>query len=1310
MNTKTVWAICALALIGLVPKLAQAQVVPPTCTSTNINESFTGATNACTWTYYGGACMTAGSVAAGGPNPGFIPMCGTKDYLNNTQVGGNAGTLPDSTFAGGALRLTNDANSESGAIISNIPFALGSNGVSLSFTTETYEGDSGSNSSGGDSDGADGISFFLQDASQPVTLGDYGGSLGYTCSNSNNSSTQGYDGMIGAYLGLGIDEYGNFLDGTTITNATTGAMTNNGGQDNTSTGYGKLANRVGLRGAGSTAWSYLSSNTTPSTTMPGGTAPYYPTTLTSAQRTAAVLQACQTGIVWNYASMATAGGGGGSTTTTVNGQNYTIANPFGAIPMPLLTLPNYAAIPNAFAVLPKLIANEAAKYRGYSTSSTTGTNYGIPITYHVTITTGGLLSLSYSYNGANFIPVITRQSIGNVAAAPSNIRFGFAASTGGSRNIHEVMCFQAAPQNSSQSSAGLNQKQTAKVQTGTQVYFAYYNSNDWTGSLTSQSLVNVGTATAPNLQIDSSVNWDASCVLTGTAGGATCASTGAPNVPAPNPDTGRTMLTWYDGGTPVGIPFVWSSLSGAEQSNLNHNDPTGTSTSPAATFPTAANSRLEYLRGARGDEQNANGVDPNTTSINPSGFRQRVSVLGDIVDSSPTWVGAPSAPYPAVWQDFLNPSLVQAENSGPTYASFANTYAGRTNVVYAGANDGFMHGFRTGSFNSGTYVGTYNDGHEVLAYMPAYVLNSINSANNAGTSISNTADDYTNPLYAHRFNVDATPGTGEVFYNGGWHSWLVGGLGAGGNSIFVLDITNPDNNALPNYFSQGNANTLVIGEWSSYINSTSTLNATTGVVTTTILGGSSNLNCVATVNGAGTGCGNSMGKTFGTPQIRKFHNATSATMSGNPDTSWGAVFGNGSGSFNGDAGIYVMIANNSGAPTFYYLSTGVGSNYTLNSMTGVVTQSGTPNGIYFVTPADLDGDHIVDYVYAGDLLGNVWRFDLTNPDPTKWAVTSMSGVAVTSAVAGSPLYSTGSSSLPISTKVVVASIASVPTPRVLVEFGTGRQTPFSNTAQATYATGAQYLIGIWDWNLSNWNSRSGVQYDALSSTTTPHAPSSPISGQLSTTVGAVTALTQQTVQGTYDTSDVASSASTGQPSTAYYYETISNSTVNWADTSTTGTPQYGWYLGLSSGYGNPSDANGLLATAPSASSTKIYEQVIFNPTLQDGAFIVNTTIPPTTTLAACASTLAGGWTMAVNPATGGAFTNSFFGNQNGTFLNIGNSIVSGIALSGTGSPSVVAAGNASYIVTQTISGTGAITQINPPGNTQGSRLTWIEKR
>jgi type IV pilus assembly protein PilY1 len=1275
---------CAVSL----PKSVHAQ----SCTDTNVTENFTGASTNCTWNFYGGACLTAGSSSAT-TSPGPLPMCvGLAYYGAQRQYGGNSNNLnvtPDTPITGGALRLTNNADNQSGAIVSNVPFSLQSAGLQVTFTTETYQGDSG----GGNKDGADGMSFFLQDASNPaVTLGDYGGSLGYTCSNQNGSSPQGYDGMIGGYLGLGIDEYGNFLNGSTI-NAS-GVATYIG--DNSSSGYGYVPNRVGLRGAGATAWSALSTNPL--------TSAYYPTTLTPTQQKAAVRQACMTGYAWDYSAVPVVGYAyatgnylNSSGTNTTNG----VPNPYGANPVTTVTLPNYAAIPNAWKLLSHNIANEAALYRGYTTPATTGANYGIPITYNLSISTSGLLSLSYSYNGGNFQPIITGQSItASNGALPASVRFGFAGSTGGSRNIHEIMCFQAQPQNSASSSAGLNQKQTAKVQTGTQVYFAFYNANNWTGALTSQYLDSPD-GNPNDLQIDPAVNWDASCVLTGLAGGAYCAKTGQPNAPAPDPDAGRVMLTYNPSGTtPTGIPLTWSStgataLSASQQANLDYGDPT-----PATSvFPQTANSRLEYLRGHRGDEQNAYGVDPNTPLVNPSGFRARTTLLGDIVDSSPTWVGPPNATFPTLWQDKLHTGVTMPENSGPSYASFITTYQSRTNVVYAGANDGFMHGFRSGFFDangsydgttstSGTFVGTNNDGAEVLAYMPSYVVNSINSSttfsSTTGTTVPNPTNDFSSPLYAHKFNVDGTPGTGDVYYGGQWHSWLVSGLGAGGSSIFALDITNPGTPTLASSFTESNAASLVVGEWSSALTTTvtSTGSGTSTVYSTSVTGYTSNLVCANN-----SGCGGSLGKTFGTPQIRRFHNDPSITTG---VSSWGAVFGNGSGSYNDDAGIYIMLASNTGGqPTFYYLSTGVGS------------RTGTPNAIYYVTAADMDGDHVIDYVYAGDLLGNLWRFDLTSSNPANWGVTQIGGVPT-------PIYTTpGGSTQPITTKVIVASIASTPNPKVLVEFGTGQQVPFSNTAPASYLGSQQYLIGVWDWNMSAWNALSTVKYDYLSSTTSPVAPTA--SGGVAPVAG-TGQLLAQAISGTFDPNSAASSQSS-QSSTAAYYRTVTSNPICWADaTGCSGTgAQYGWYLPLQVGYANQYDAN-FPTTSTAINAQQVAEQVIFNPTLEDGAFLVNTTIPPTSSLATCSSTLAGGWTMAINPATGGAFTQSFFGNANHNFLNINNQAVSGIALSGTGSPSVVAAGTNVYVVTQTISGTGALSQINPPGGTQGSRLTWIEKR
>ncbi len=55
-------------------------------------------------------------------------------------------------------------------------------------------------------------------------------------------------------------------------------------------------------------------------------------------------------------------------------------------------------------------------------------------------------------------------------------------------------------------------------------------------------------------------------------------------------------------------------------------------------------------------------------------------------------------------------------------------------------------------------------------------------------------------------------------------------------------------------------------------------------------------------------------------------------------------------------------------------------------------------------------------------------------------------------------------------------------------------------------------------------------------------------------------------------------------------------------------------------------------------------------------------------------------------------------------------MVSGEALSGTGTPSMVTYNGQSYLVTQNVSGTGTVVEANPPAGTKGSRLTWIEKR
>jgi type IV pilus assembly protein PilY1 len=441
-------------------------------------------------------------------------------------------------------------------------------------------------------------------------------------------------------------------------------------------------------------------------------------------------------------------------------------------------------------------------------------------------------------------------------------------------------------------------------------------------------------------------------------------------------------------------------------------------------------------------------------------------------------------------------------------------------------------------------------------------------------------------------------------------------LGAGGSAIYALDVTDP----LTQPFAESNAAAIVQGEWSS-----------------------ATIACV----GAAT-CGNNLGNTYGTPLIRRFHNG-----------SWGAVFGNGYGSATGDAGIYVMlVSQTNGAVTFYYLGTGSG---TLASPGG--------NGIAGVTSADFDGDHITDYVYAGDLKGNVWRFDLTSTNPASWAVTP------------GALFKTPGGQ-PITTPVVVATvIAASTTPQAMVAFGTGQRTQFTNSSAATYVTGTQSLYGVWDTHFTTWNLTSRAALATLAG-----AP----------TTAAVANLQQQTL------------------TTSGGLVTTSNTPVSWA-TSCAGAcnGSLGWYANLTGSSG-----------ATNAAGAALTEQIVSPPGLYQAAFIVNSAIPANNSILSCnSSTTDGGVTYALAVATGGLF------NQNGTysasasasgvqsaFTAYRNTSTVGIVSNETGALNVVnSKEGTTYLLGQLsqVPPGGApagLQQIGLPPNVKYSRQTWVEFR
>ncbi|HEY2419467.1 MAG TPA: PilC/PilY family type IV pilus protein [Steroidobacteraceae bacterium] len=1198
MSKYSISALAVLMATGL-SSTARAQ--------TTFTEDFTGTTTTNPWYYFNGACLTAGTGAGTGTQrtvAGFVPSCWNirTSYYGAQQdndaalvggangVAGNGMTLPDPAGQG-ALRFTNGSpygHGENGAIVSAAAFNAGQ-GVQITFKTVTYRGDSG----GAGGDGADGMSFYLIDATQFPTnnptsssswngIGSWGGSLGYTCSNANPP----YDGLVGGYLAIGIDEFGNFLNGTTLEPGFTGATATG---DNTALGFGYVPGRIGLRGGGSISWAYLN-NTYPAD---------YPSTLTATQKQGAVQNTCKTGTLWNYAAPA----------APVNTNN--------AIADYAPILSSTSPLTGAYSIVTGAIANEGAMSRPTGLTNPAGVTNGNVILYNLKITQNGLLSFSYSFNGTGvFTPVVTNQSIAaSNGLLPASLLFGFAGSTGGDTNIHEILCFKAVPINQSTSSAAGNQKQTSEVQTTSQAYFAYYNPNDWTGRLAAYGLADANGI----LTLQANSTWDAQCNLTGVASGTTCLTNQVTGPTAPQAPANRVMMTLntIDATTPLGtgIPFEWpgtSGLTAAEQTVIDNGDAT----------PHNGN-RVNYLRGDRTNELKSTGVGL---------FRARDGVLGDIIDSSPVWVGPPNSPYVLTWRDNLFTTATMPENA-TSYLTFQTAQQSRLNVVYVGANDGFLHGFESGTEDLvGNVSLTNNDGKEVLAYMPGVVLNNIHKfSSNATTEAQDVQIDYANPQYAHSFFIDATPGSGDLFYAGAWHTWMVGGLGAGGAAIYALDITNPTSGAAS--FTEAHAAAVIKGEWSS------------GTITCIVAGAAS------------TACRASLGNTYGTPQIRRFHNG-----------SWGAVFGNGYGSTNGDAGIFVMLVNpTSGAVTFYYLSAGNGSG----------------NGIAYASPADLDGDHITDYVYAGDLKGNVWRFDLTSNNPANWALSST----------GQPLFKTLTGQ-PITTPLVLASaVVTGSTPQIMVAFGTGQRTQFTNTTPVSYISGTQSLYGVWDWNLSGWNAKSTAQYTSL---TTAQVAAGPLSVATPYTLGR-TNLQAQTF----------TSGASGID--------VSNTTITWAKCGGTCTAgKFGWYADLISNNGATTGVGG--------TGAQITEQIVSAPSLFESALIVNSTTPSSNSPLSCsAPTTDTGVLYVISVLTGGTFSSAATGGGTSfasAFVNFHDALLGGLQTNETGAVTVLTTLEATnFVLGQDIAvptpgsaAPGTLTQIQLPLNTNTARMTWIELR
>ena len=204
----------------------------------------------------------------------------------------------------------------------------------------------------------------------------------------------------------------------------------------------------------------------------------------------------------------------------------------------------------------------------------------------------------------------------------------------------------------------------------------------------------------------------------------------------------------------AGKAFLWDNLQSEQQLALRQNlDGTQTDIDTGAL-------RVEYLRGDRSNEQ---------TLTNPSGiFRERDSRLGDIINSNPQYVFRQNFGYAGL-------SDISAFSTVPDYNAFraSSVYQSRPPVVVVGANDGMLHGFNA---SSGA-----DAGKELFAYVPSDIIGNLAELTQNG--------------YTHRYYVDGSPRVADAYLGStlGWRTMAVGSTGAGGESIFALDITDPEN-------------------------------------------------------------------------------------------------------------------------------------------------------------------------------------------------------------------------------------------------------------------------------------------------------------------------------------------------------------------------------------------------------------------------------------------------------------------------------------------------------------------------------------
>lgn len=249
-------------------------------------------------------------------------------------------------------------------------------------------------------------------------------------------------------------------------------------------------------------------------------------------------------------------------------------------------------------------------------------------------------------------------------------------------------------------------------------------------------------------------------------------------------DQGRYILTSLTGSTT--IPFESDQFASTGEYSLLQ-----------ATDDTHAANIVNFIRGDSTTPYRNRFVDYDNDSV------VEYLRLGDIVHSSPQVVGSPRQGYDTRYGD-------------DTYAQFRDQYQDRRQMIYVGANDGMLHAFNGGFWDSGDRAFRLNDGDpdngtetehplgsELWGYVPTNLLPHLKWL---------TETDYPHVYYMdgepRAFDVNMFPDSAK--HPNGWGTILVAGMRLGGGNIdidtdgdgstdfssgsayVVLDITDPE--------------------------------------------------------------------------------------------------------------------------------------------------------------------------------------------------------------------------------------------------------------------------------------------------------------------------------------------------------------------------------------------------------------------------------------------------------------------------------------------------------------------------------------